>query len=170
MMTDSLIGMLGNVRQSDRSLMYFFARSLSRPQFFFPNDRTIQQLKNSGSLRLIRNIPVSDSIIFYDQHVRYLQFIFTDEITLRDNYRNIATRVFDGTVFNKMFDTAGSVVFMKPQGNPELLLTDKQSINELISAAQYLKSVVRGIRVREVGLKKYASNLILLIQREYNLD
>ena len=37
---------------------------------YFQNDRTIQQLKNSGGLRLIRNKPVSDSIMAYDNLVR----------------------------------------------------------------------------------------------------
>ncbi len=37
---------------------------------FVSNDRTIQQLKNSGELRLIRNKAVSDRIMQYDQTVR----------------------------------------------------------------------------------------------------
>lgn len=37
---------------------------------FVSNDRTIQQLKNSGELRLIRNNAVSDRIMKYDQIVR----------------------------------------------------------------------------------------------------
>ena len=37
---------------------------------FYPNDRTMQQLKNSGGLRLIRNQKVSDMIINYDVLVR----------------------------------------------------------------------------------------------------
>ena len=37
---------------------------------FISNDRTIQQLKNSGGLRLIRNKAVSDRIMKYDQVIR----------------------------------------------------------------------------------------------------
>ena len=37
---------------------------------FVSNDRTIQQLKNSGELRLIRNKAVSDRIMEYDQMVK----------------------------------------------------------------------------------------------------
>ena len=37
---------------------------------FISNDRTIQQLKNSGELRLIRNKAVSDRIMKYDQTVK----------------------------------------------------------------------------------------------------
>jgi len=37
---------------------------------FISNDRTIQQLKNNGGLRLIRNKAVSDSIMQYDQTIK----------------------------------------------------------------------------------------------------
>ena len=52
--------------------LYFFGRHLTRtaPVIFFNNDRTIQQLKFSGGLRLITNRMVSDSIIIYDKQVR----------------------------------------------------------------------------------------------------
>ena len=37
---------------------------------FYPNDRTMQQLKNAGGLRLIRNQEVSNKIMTYDVLVR----------------------------------------------------------------------------------------------------
>src|ERR1043165_208946 len=39
------------------------------PDFVY-TDRTIQQLKNAGGLRSIRKLPVADSIVSYDIHVR----------------------------------------------------------------------------------------------------
>src|SRR5512135_1675570 len=39
-------------------------------EVFVSNDRTIQQLKSSGELRLIRNKAVSDSIMRYDQTLK----------------------------------------------------------------------------------------------------
>src|ERR1035437_4048063 len=39
-------------------------------EVFVSNDRTIEQLKNSGELRLIRNKAVSDSIMKYDQTLK----------------------------------------------------------------------------------------------------
>ena len=37
---------------------------------FFPSDRTMQQLKNGGNLRLIRNKKVSNALIRYDVWIR----------------------------------------------------------------------------------------------------
>src|SRR5579862_1202145 len=62
-MIDSLIFLLTSpfIKENGNSI-YFFARSISPPMNLFPNDRTIQQLKSSGSLRLIRDLKVSDGI------------------------------------------------------------------------------------------------------------
>src|SRR6476660_7225841 len=61
-MVDSLIELLSDIdHKKFGNEIYFYARSLTRPRYFFPNDRTLQQLKNSGSLRMIRNLSVSDS-------------------------------------------------------------------------------------------------------------
>jgi hypothetical protein len=63
---DSLVFLL---RQNDKSKLndiYFYARFLGRINEFKYHDRTIQQLKSSGSLRLIRNKKAADSITIYD--------------------------------------------------------------------------------------------------------
>src|SRR6185503_12148234 len=77
-MCDSLIVYLSDYKNKGNGI-YYYARNLSRPQYFSPNDRTLQQLKNSGSLRLIRNLPASDSIMAYDQQLRYLLILSEDE-------------------------------------------------------------------------------------------
>ena len=85
---DSLIFLLGSADyKAHGSDVYYFARSISPPLNFFPNDRTIQQLKSSGGLRLIRNVAVSNSIMAYDQKMRFLLFELTDEIEVRSEYR-----------------------------------------------------------------------------------
>src|SRR5215510_3176022 len=53
-MIDSLIYLLSqtNIRENGSSI-YYLGRVISPPISFFPNDRTIQQLKSAGGLRLI---------------------------------------------------------------------------------------------------------------------
>jgi hypothetical protein len=61
---------------------------------FIYNDRTIQQLKNSGGLRLIQKHAVSDSIMQYDQSVRNF-----------NGQQELMNRVIgDQRVFNQFFD------------------------------------------------------------------
>jgi hypothetical protein len=150
--------------------IYYYVRNLTRPQYFFPNDRTIQQLKNSGSLRLIRNLAVSDSIMYYDQQVRYLLTLNEDERSIRDDFRELVASVFDGKVFYSQIDSVDIAKYNKPDGNPPLFLTDAISINKVISSAQYLRSVTRGIRDRMEKIKKAAEQLLLFLQKEYRLQ
>lgn len=170
-MVDSLILLLSLPdSRSYGADIYFYARNLSRPQYFFPNDRTLQQLKNSGAMRLIRKLSVSDSIMFYDQSLRYLQFLFTDEIDMRDQYRAHAIKIFNGIIFNEQFDSTNIVLYKKPKGNPALVTYDSQLINEFITSAQYLKSVTRGIRIRQENTKNIAVRLLVFLQKEYHLE
>jgi len=170
-MADSLIMYLSSPgHEKHGSDIYYYARNLTRPQYFFPSDRTIQQLKSSGSLRLIRNLAVSDSIMFYDQQVRYLLTLNDDERSIRDNFREVIETVFDGKVFYSQIDSINFSNYNKPDGNPPLFLTDAISINKVVSGAQYLKSVTRGIRDRQERIKNAAEQLLLFLQKEYRLQ
>ena len=169
-MVDSLILLLSLPDNRNYGAdIYFYARNLSRPQYFFPNDRTLQQLKNSGAMRLIRKLSVSDSIMFYDQSLRYLQLLFTDEIDMRDQYRSHAIKIFNGRIFNEQHDSENIALYKKPQGNPPLVTYDLQLINEFIVSAQYLKSVIKGIRARQENTRNIAERLLVFLQKEYHL-
>ncbi len=49
-------------------------------EVFISNDRTIQQLKSSGELRLIRNISVSDRIMNYDQILKKILYSIQSDV------------------------------------------------------------------------------------------
>jgi len=150
--------------------IYYYARNVTRPQYFSPNDRTIQQLKNSGALRLIRKLSVSDSIMYYDQQLRYLFTLNDDERSIRDNFRDLIASVFDGKVFYSQIDSIDFANYNRPIGNPALFLQDAGSINKVISSAQYLKTVIRGVRVRQQRIRTLAVQLLSFLQKEYHLE
>lgn len=173
-MIDSLIYLLILPERSVYGAqMYYYARNISRPVLFLPNDRTILQLKNSGLLRIIRKLNISNEIMSYDQQLRNLQFAFDDENRMRDGLRDKAGKIFDGAIFNKMFDSRDNTaltLYKKPPGNPALKSQNEEYINEYVSVAQYLKGPVRIIRLREENLKTEATKLIELIKAEYRMD
>src|SRR5215471_8346511 len=99
---DSLIDLLRpEVMKENGNYIYYYGRFISPPINFFPNDRTIQQLKSTGSLRLISNMQVSDGIMAYDRKMRQAIFEYTDEQQVRGEYRQIAGKLFNGRVFNE---------------------------------------------------------------------
>jgi hypothetical protein len=72
---------------------------------FIPNDGTMQQLKNSGGLRLIRKHNVADSIAKYDVTIRFLSRQGELEETLINDYRETAPNFFDARLFDQMLDS-----------------------------------------------------------------
>lgn len=167
-MVDSMIELFSrNEYKKFGSDIYYYARSLTRPRYFFSNDRTLQQLKNSGGLRMIRNLSVSDSIMFYDQQLRALMFIYEDERIIREAFRDITGSVFNGKVMYSMFEPS---VFKRPGGFPDLFSDSHESINKVISTAQYLKALINAIRIRQENLKFIARDLIVFLQNEYGLN
>jgi len=167
-MCDSLINCITD--KDKGSDTYYYARNLTRPQYFSPNDRTIQQLKNSGALRLIRNISASDSIMSYDQQLRYLMTLSEDERSIRDNFRELVGNIFDGKILYSQIDTLDFTNYNRPAGNPVLFMQDGASLNKVISSVQYLKTVIRGVRVRQERTYLKASYLISFLKKEYHLE
>jgi hypothetical protein len=165
---DSLIFLLSSADyKTNGNAIYYLGRTISPPLNFFPNDRTIQQLKSSGGLRLIRNVAVSNSIMAYDQKMRFLLFELTDEIEVRSEYRQLARDVFDGKIFNSMLD--GNII-NRPLNNPALFKTDAARINALIGEAQYIKKIDLNQTSRTAELKKQATELIEMIKQKYHLE
>ena len=166
-MIDSLVTLLSSpVMDKSGNDIYFFARSISPPVNIFPNDRTIQQLKSSGNLRLIRNKNISNSIMAYDQMIRQALFEMDDEVEIRSEYRQMASKVFDTRVFHKM--TATDTI-SKPANDPKLFTTNPDLVNELIGRIQYFKKVHQAQLVTSKKILVEAKELSNLIKSEYHL-
>lgn len=123
---------------------------------FVSNDRTIQQLKNSGELRLIRNKAVSDGIMKYDQAVRnyYQQSNFMYD-ALGDQH--IYSQLFD---FINLSKTKNIPVPLTEQG--------KKSLNEAYAHMQLWNAGLLGLISWLEGVHNEGKDLIILIRKEYN--
>jgi len=167
-MIDSLIFLLNLKQRNDHGGdIHFLGRSISPPLNIFPNDRTIQQLKSSGNLRLIKNKNVSNSIMAYDQKMRNAMFEMGDEVQIRAEYRQIASKVFNTTVFNII---SGLDMVSRPADNPSLYSSDPALINELIGTAQYVKRIHRSQMNTSEQLLQLNIQLMELIKKEYHLE
>ena len=127
-------------------------------EVFVSNDRTIQQLKNSGELRLIRNKAVSDSIMKYDQTLKkYYEQSNLMYGALRD--MTSPSQLFDFISLNKNqnipvpFTEQGKKSLNQAYGN---LLLWNRGLTGLISWLE---------NVNEEG-----TTLVTFIQKEYHLE
>ncbi|HET9745613.1 MAG TPA: hypothetical protein VFP97_07870 [Chitinophagaceae bacterium] len=144
----------------------FVPRSVSLR--FLPNDGTIQQLKNSGGLRLIHDRKIVDSITSYDAGVRSLVKLGEIEENTIQEYRTIAHKFFDGMVFNSMLDANNFP--RRPSASPELYAFTKADLHELNYKLYVVISYNRASRRELKSVLRQAENLLLVLKKEYNFN
>ena len=171
-MLDSLTKLLNS---PDRDLhlnqIYFFARHIQRlfPMNFTYNDGTIQQLKNSGNLRLIKNTDAADSITVYDNEA--IKTILVQQETEEELRENIAweiiAKVLDGVVWDNMNDSNSKI--SRPVVNPSLVTRDPTLINEFHFKVVQLKATLLFTNRYITKAIASAQSLIELLKKEYHL-
>jgi len=127
-------------------------------EVFVSNDRTIQQLKNSGDLRLIRNHAVSDKIMEYDQTLK--------KYSVQSNLMYSALR--DMTNYSQLFD------FISLADNPDapVPMTDegKRSLNQAYANLQLWNRGLIGLIGWLEVVNSEGEELIEFIQKEYDIS
>jgi hypothetical protein len=127
-------------------------------EVFVSNDRTIQQLKNSGELRLIRNKKVSDGIMKYDQTLK--------KYYVQSNLMYNALR--DITDYSLLFD------FIKLEKNPHVPvpLTEqgKKSLNVAYANLELWRRGLIGLISWLEVVNEEGKDLLALIQKEYAME
>ena len=104
-MFDSLTFLINSPGRSNYTRdIYFFSRHITRLSriVFIYNNRTMQQLKNSGALRLIRKRNAADSIIIYDAKVSALEKLEERELKYVDHCLPSTYKILDGLIYDKM--------------------------------------------------------------------
>ena len=155
---DSVITALSSpgIIENSNNAYRLWSKNIGFPDFI-SNDRTIQQLKNSGGLRLIRNKAVSDSIMMYDQVIRDL---------------NGLTAVMSGIlgdqhIYSQLFD------FINLDKNTNIPVPLTEQGRKLLNEAYANRKVWRYILLNlsnSLKLVNYESKVTLLfIQKEYQL-
>jgi hypothetical protein len=165
---DSLIHLLSTQQiKGHENELYFFGRTLIRSMRFQSSDRTITQLKNSGSLRLIRNEQAADSIISYQKLVEYIYIHQEDDRIERRAADPILSRMFSSFVLNEMI-TSDSI--NRPAGNPPLRSYDPAIQQDLAYYINQLKGSNFQIKSKLALLNDKAKNMIAFLKKEYHLD
>jgi hypothetical protein len=139
-------------------------------------DRTVEQLKNSGNFRLIRNKSVSDGIIEYDAYVKSFVINMQDEAILTqwrktDDIRNT---IFKAVVFKDWlkggFEKGFENRSVQLPPVPYFLSTEKKQVDVYINMLDKYSTVNSWfIQNTKMAVKK-AEVLDSLIKKEYNLQ
>jgi hypothetical protein len=164
---DSLIYLLNTKDpQQYSSSIYYHSRLLIRTYRFHSTQRTIQQLKSSGNMRLIRNKIAADVINKYDYWSEMLQ---KDDKNREEEFLSLKPyllKIQDALVLQSMikgFDIT------RPVGNPNLKSADPYTLKELSTALHYLKSSETGSIALLQDFHSIISGYIGKVEKEYHL-
>ena len=126
-------------------------------EVFVSNDRTIQQLKNSGELRLIRNKVVSDRIMNYDQTLK--------KYYVQSNLMYSALR--DLTNYSQLFD----FISLNKNKNIPVPLTEqgRKLLNQAYANLQLWNRGLIGLISWLEEVHEEGARLVTFIQKEYHL-
>jgi hypothetical protein len=164
---DSLMLLLKNQTiKGYENELYFFGRLLIRGYSFQSNDRTFSQLKNSGSISLIRNKQVTDKIMAYQLLVEQIDLNYADEKIERYEALNYINQIFDPFVFDQMITDTG---IQRPFGNPPLRSYDPSLQQDLGHWIHQIEGSDQIISNKLIILNESAIQLIALLIKEYDL-
>ena len=171
-MLDSLSFFMNSSRPIDFvKQIYPYAIYVGRtlPYRFLPNDGTMQQLKNSGALRLIRNRAVVDSISKYDINVRNILGQYAVEENQIEHYRTAASKIFDALIFMQMIDE-NAVVFRPPPDNTSFQPFTSRELAEWNYRIYGLNGINKANRRDLRLLLNQATALLNILKEEYHLE
>src|SRR5579863_3007785 len=171
---DSLIVLLqAPDRDKHGSDLYYLARGATfRFNPFRATERTYNEMRSSGNLRLVGNEVIDNYIskYYYDLEDWKQQNVVIEQLMF--NYFNSVSKVFDASVFQKLVNDPRLKFpdLPRPAGNPALANTNKADITALVGSTHYLYSREKFVSRTAPVLLAQAVNLINMLKNEYNLD
>lgn len=127
------------------------------------SDRTLQQLKNAGGLRLLNKVD-ADSVTAYDNLIKGYKI---DETTVfqetQTSLRSIMNKLFNYSVLRKLTDSSYVTI-----GNP-LVTTDKILLNEYFNTLARYRNYCNGYILAQEQMNTKAAGLISYFTNKYDL-
>ncbi|MEO6253485.1 MAG: hypothetical protein ABIO79_09280 [Ferruginibacter sp.] len=165
---DTLIQLIKSPERKQHIAKLAFTARMILPKYkpLYTTDRTYEQMKSSGALRLIRNKPVANRISLYYYSVIDLKKYNDAAFTWGSDFGKEMGKIFDAELLLNIIKEKKE----QPAIASDLLTEDRITLNELITSAQYLYgSFLLGEKIgdqRNIAAK----NLIELIKNEYHLE
>lgn len=129
-------------------------------------DRTLQQLKNAGGMRMINHV-VSDSIYVYDNRLRtYISFegfLQERQTSLRNSYNELL-----GFKESKSLRTPSDSI--SNDDVPILLVTDKIAINKLFNELYLYAQSIKRRMIFLIAIQENAKRLLKFFSEKYHLE
>jgi hypothetical protein len=170
LMMDTVISILNNPSQvvGNSGQLYYLARRAPRLNPLTTNNRTFEQLKNSGNFRLIKKLSTSNKIMSYYEKFPLIRLLESVNQTEFNEYQKVAAKIFSPAVFLKMEGINDKI--NRTTENPPLRVVDNDLLQQLSVFAVYLRGTKKGITGAGEEVKLAGAELLNFLQKEYHLE
>lgn len=128
-------------------------------------ERTYEEMKSSGYLRLISKRDVAGKVSSYYNSLSEIDTYNNIGVIWSDNYAEAIAKIFDGEALLQIIREKKEV----PLTGEALLSEDKMAINELLTSVGYFYGALSLNNNAAIQRNEAAHNLIALIENKYRL-
>lgn len=167
-----IVILLNSSSRYDSALsIYRYARAITyNAPFYQPNQRTYEQMKYSGDLRLIRNSSISDSVTNY---YNSLTWILTQNYYIRQrlgDYMGAAESVFDGNSFMAILENKTDEELLNIIPASKYVTDDSLLFNKLYVRTQYFYGACKVTATAANDALLKSKNLLQLLKKKYDIE
>ena len=171
-MIDTIINSLA-ANKNNKAKVYFMARTLTTAvSIITPNAKTFEQMKSSGTIRLVSYQRIADSIASYYQWVKKLDYWSELQRQRLNDLCNSNDKIFKAAIFYSIIKEKRNSEKSVPElrDNPKLVSSDPVLINAVIMRYQYYYGMLNIMNQHASMASLQANQLIKLLKKEYNLE
>jgi hypothetical protein len=141
---DTIVTIIENETFDESSLRTLYRANLKALSFYNIGftERTSQQLKNAGGMRLIRKAAVADGIINYWNQSDLLQ----NQNEFLESYKK-AARDKSYSLFNQKYYSSG---FPVQGASPQLMTTNILQLTEFANRLAHIKNIIRNVYIPQL--------------------
>ena len=159
-------------RNITNGILYYYAGFTVNVDYFASNNATIEELKGSGNLRLMKS-GVAHEISEYDKRIRELENEYRLSRVEFENFESLYFKIFDGYIMEQIRpspvrETNRDSIFLL---NIPLVNDDPKLMKEFIGWIKFETSIYKMQNNRYlIPLEKAATGLLDLLKKEYHLE
>ena len=155
---------------SIKMMYYLFRKYMASGTEVAFSQRTINQLINSGNLRLIKDISISDSIVLYEINTREIlnQYtIFHDQY--QQKAREISNRIFD-SYYLLGYTRGNAFELLKTNKKLNLMQDDEKLLKEYANIVYGGRGILNAYVTMLKAQKRRGKNMIEILSKEYSVE
>ena len=168
---DTLITLINTKEKiTNTNDFYYYGRLATRYTSFVLSTGVIDEIKNSGGLRLIRKKGVAKKIMEYYSYISIIKDYEVRLLSIDENYRRRFIAIIDPSVLESVYSKSERGRISKPTSNPPLRNYSKDELSNLSGYAQSMRTLRNVIAGHEKAIQINGKKLLAVIQSDYHLE